>query len=142
LKKIEKIQKRALRYITNDYLCSYSELLEKCLLPTMYVQRSRSIAAEVFKMLNGIGPVYLQDMFKRKESVYSMRNSAMLTQPNFKTRKYGFSSIKYQGAKIWNGLPNEIKDANDMKTFKSLLMKWNGAKCFCSNCDMCKVSMI
>jgi hypothetical protein len=48
MKKIEKIQKRVLRYITNDYQASYSELLEKCSLPTMYVQRIRSLMIELF----------------------------------------------------------------------------------------------
>jgi hypothetical protein len=142
MKKIEKIQKRALRYVANDYSCSYIQLLDKCDLPTMYVQRMRFIMVEVYKVLNGIGPPYLQDMFDRKESVYKMKNNIELVQPHFRTQKYGFNSIRYQGAKVWNTLPNNIKDASNLSVFKPLVKKWSGAKCSCNSCDMCKLSMV
>ena len=142
MKKIEKIQKRALRYVTKDYTCPYIQLLDKCDLPTMYVQRMRFIMVEVYTVLNGIGPLYLHDMFDRKESVYIMKNNIELVQPQFRTQKYGFNSIRYQGAKIWNTLPNNIKDASNLSVFKALVKKWSGARCSCNSCDMYKLSMV
>ena len=40
-----------------------------------------------------------------------MRNENALTLPNFSSIKYGYNSFRYLGAKIWNHLPNVIKDS-------------------------------
>ncbi len=39
MKKIEKIQKHALRYVFSDFNASYSELLEKANRPLLYIHR-------------------------------------------------------------------------------------------------------
>jgi hypothetical protein len=41
---MEKIQERALRFIYNDYVLNYEELLEKAKMPSLKVRRLRSIA--------------------------------------------------------------------------------------------------
>ena len=43
---MEKIQERALRFIYNDYVLNYEELLEKSKMPSLKVRRLRSIAME------------------------------------------------------------------------------------------------
>ncbi len=53
MKKIEKIQKQALRYIFNDFNASYSELLEKGNRPLMYTHRLRRILSFVGKCIEG-----------------------------------------------------------------------------------------
>jgi hypothetical protein len=45
---MEKIQERALRFIYNDYVLNYEELLEKSKMPSLKVRRLRSIAIEKF----------------------------------------------------------------------------------------------
>ena len=142
MRRIEKVQKRALRCITNEYKCTYKELLHKCDIPLMYIQRMRSMMVEVFKVLNNVGPIYLKDMFNVKETNYAMRTRFLLLQPHFNTTKYGFNSICYQGAKTWNILTNDIKSASSLNVFKSLLKNWQGAICFCSSCDVCKLYMV
>ena len=42
------------------------------------------------------------------------------------TVKYSFNSVKYQGAKIWNALPNSIKSSHDLNEFQKFLP--NGTK--------------
>jgi hypothetical protein len=51
-KKLEKIQERALRFIYNDSESSYENLLEKSQLPSLRLRRLRSMAIEVFKIIN------------------------------------------------------------------------------------------
>ena len=36
------------------------------------------------------------------------------------------NSHRYQGSKIWNELPNDIKNATDHNLFKNLITNWNG----------------
>ena len=142
MKKIEKIQKRALRYITNNYASSYTDLLNACNIPPMFIQRVRFLMVEVYKILNLIGPLYLHDMYIRKETAYDMRNILALKLPIFNTKKYGLNSIRYQGAKLWNTLPNDIKRASSLSVFKSLVTQWDGATCSCNSCDTCNLSMV
>ena len=56
IRKIEKIQKRCLRIILNDYESDYETLLCNSNKPTMETQRLRTLAVEIFKTLNEINP--------------------------------------------------------------------------------------
>ena len=64
--KVEKIQKRALRVIMNDYESSYQDLLIKSGQPLMFVSRLRSIACEVYKSIHKLNPSFLHDQFVDK----------------------------------------------------------------------------
>jgi hypothetical protein len=48
---MEKIQERALRFIYNDNVLNYEELLEKSKMPSLKVRRLRRIAIETYKFL-------------------------------------------------------------------------------------------
>ncbi len=73
MKKLERIQKQALRYVYNNYSSSYEELLNKANRPTLYVQRLRSILSIVYKSLMKQGPIYVQDLFVVNEHTKSKR---------------------------------------------------------------------
>jgi hypothetical protein len=139
MKKIEKIQERALRYVFNDFNSSYSELRSKANRPLLYVQRLRSLVVEVYKILNNQSPAYLNDLFIIKESQYELRNILPLQQPKYNTMKYGLNSLAYQGASLWNTLDNDIKQANTLKELKNALLFWEGPQCNCTNCKFCSV---
>ena len=94
--KIEKIQKRALRVILNDYQSSYDELLDKIDQPLMYISRLRNIVMETFKSVNKINPPFMQDLFEVKENKYNLRGGILLDQPKFCTERYGIHTIGYQ----------------------------------------------
>ena len=51
LKKIENLQKRALRFIDNNYEISYEELLLKSDRATMNVNRIRILRTKIYKLL-------------------------------------------------------------------------------------------
>ena len=60
LKQIEKVQKRALKIIYNDFTNSYVNLRENANRPLMYVDRLRYIVIEIFKIYHGMSPIYLK----------------------------------------------------------------------------------
>ena len=57
--KIERIQERALRYICNDFTRSYNNLLDFSGFTTLFTQRIRMFAVEVFKCMNDLNPEYI-----------------------------------------------------------------------------------
>ena len=50
--KQERIQKRALRFLYNDYESEYEHLIVKANKPTIEVRKLRNLATEIFKTLN------------------------------------------------------------------------------------------
>jgi hypothetical protein len=48
---------RYLRFIYNDYVLNYEELLEKSKMPSLKVRRLRSIAIETFKIIHKESPI-------------------------------------------------------------------------------------
>ena len=59
--KIEKLNKRMLRVVCNDRISSYSDLLSRVNRPTMYVNRKKLLAEQVFKIIHDLSPPILPD---------------------------------------------------------------------------------
>ena len=136
--KIEKVHKKSLNVVLNDYLSPYHILLEKVKRPTMYVSRMKSIGLEVFKCLHKCSPTYITDMFSISASPYDTRGGIKLIQPRVNSTRNGLKSFRYQGAKIWNELPTSVKNTEDVSEFKYRLNEWPGPVCKCGSCELCK----
>ena len=63
LKKIENLQKRALRFLYNDYEILYEKLLLKSDRPIMNVNRLRKLCIEIYKTINNLSPEFMRDLF-------------------------------------------------------------------------------
>ena len=135
VKQMEKIQERALRFVFNDINSNYIDLLCKSKRSSLFVERQRMICIQVYKIVNGICPSYLHDLLETKETTYSLRDPYLLIQPRVNTVKHGLLSFRYHGAKIWNGLPANIKSASSIKVFKQLINAWSDTLCSCSFCS-------
>ena len=94
-KKVEQIQERALSFIYEDYSARYDELLSKSKLPSLKVRRMRSLAIEVYKVINKECPVYLQDLIHIKNNSYSSRYQNIAELPQVRTTSHGLQSFRY-----------------------------------------------
>jgi hypothetical protein len=135
MRKLERIQERALRYLLNDNTSSYDSLLSKSSMDTLHLKRLKSIACEVFKSLNDLNPIFMKRMFNLKDTEYDLRNTHILVQPKFDKMRYGKATFSYYGAHLWNLLPNDIKVCETLSNFKDILRMWDGPACQCSLCD-------
>ena len=63
----------------------------------------------------------MHDIFKIKTSHYPLRNSNGLQhyRPNQVT--FGSNSLRSLGPQIWNGLSNDIKSAENLNSFKTMI---------------------
>lgn len=121
INQLEKINCRALRFLYDDFDSTYTELLAKGNHRSISVLLMHTIATEVYKSLNGMSPDYMVNVFRRTNHQYNVRNQHGLIQPSFSTMKYGFNTFSYLGAKIWNNLPNNVKEAGSLDVFKNRL---------------------
>ena len=68
LKKIENLQKRALRFLHNDYEISYEELLLKSDRATININRLRILCTEIYKTINNLNPDFMRGLFSLREN--------------------------------------------------------------------------
>ena len=136
LSKLENIQKRALRFVLDDYQSGYNDLLQNANVPGIKIMLLRYLAIEVFKCINEINPAYLNAMFIRKECPYALRDSSTLMRPKVNLTQYGLKSFRSYGAKIWNHFPVSYKARISLSEFKTLIKSWDGPKCKCSVCAL------
>ena len=132
--RIEKIQEKAPRFLYDDHISSYEELLcksEKC---TMHVNRLRYLCIEIFKTVNQVNSEFMQNIFETRTSNRPSRcqNDLQHYRPNQTT--FGSNSRRSLGPHIWNLLPEDIKSAENLVKFKRLIKSWDGATCRCNVC--------
>ena len=126
--KLQIFQNRAARVITGaDYRMPISELLSKLGWFSHKKKRNKLKVLMMFKIMNGMTPAYLEDIFTRNigRSVYNLRISRRdLDLPVVKTDNYR-NSFAYTGAKVRNALPEEMKYEKSMRAFKQKLESLN-----------------
>ncbi len=146
---IEKIQKRSLRFVLNDFTSEYGILMEKSSFwrshgevmekSTFYLEKLRQLHVETYKATNGLAPVYVWDIFQRKIHVhsYSLRDTNTLSLCKFNTIKYGKLSLRYEASNISNKLPPSVKCVQCLDDFKKSTKTWKGPLCMCGSCMLC-----
>ena len=139
--KLEKINRRALRIVFDDHESSYSHLLLMAGQHNLYTIRRNTIALEVFKCIRKLNPPFLHDTFQSQHHHYDTRQFDQLEPPITRTNSYGTLSFRFEGAKIWNSLPIEIKCSETIETFKSALRALPPLMCNC-NMNACVICII
>ena len=64
--KIENLQKRALRFLYDDFEASYEDLLSKGGKSKTNVRRLRTLCVKIYKTLNDLNPSFMNNIFKLK----------------------------------------------------------------------------
>ena len=66
------------------------------------------------------------ELFKqRNEQHYDLRKNSQFTIPPIRTVYHGSESISFLGPKIWNILPDRLKNVNSIEAFKMQIKKGN-----------------
>ena len=115
--KLQKLQNRAARVILQaNCEVNSSLLLETLKWDKLSLRRRKQKAIMMFKSLNGLAPVYLQDLFSERHT--DMRDSLpKLNLPKPRT-DYLKRSFRYSGALLWNSLPENIRAIRSIGQFK------------------------
>ena len=143
--KMEKLQRRALRIVFNDYIAPYQQLLLKANVNSLYVSRIKSIVIESYKCIKNTNPSFLHDLIIKKNTGYDLRDQNIAILPKVTTTTYGLNSFNFEASKIWNSLPNVIKekiDAEKPDEFMNEVYKWPGPTCSCGNCILCQINLM
>ena len=117
--KLQKLQNRAARVIQQaNCEVNSSLLLETLKWDKLSLRRRKQKAKMMFKSLNGLAPVYLQDLFSERHTDYDMRDSLRkLNLPNPRTN-YLKPSFGYSGALLWNSLAKNIRRLDQLGSLR------------------------
>ncbi len=124
IRQLQLIQNTAARILTRTRTSEHLTPVRRSLhwLPVTF-RIDFKVLLLVYKPLNGLGPKYTADMLAEYKPNRPLRSvgSSQLEIPRVHT-KQGESTFSYFATRSWNQLPEEIRCAKTLATFKSRLI--------------------
>lgn len=131
IKNMQKIQNRAMRTILKCDFMTPKNYMLSCLGWLSIAQRIKFNAiVMIFKIKKGLVPNYLSNEVNYVHNISNrtLRNSQDFRLPNFRldiTR----NSIFYEGLKLFNNLPNHLKEIESQNVFKNKCKQYIMSSC-------------
>ena len=124
LDKLQRVQNWAARLVTcnNKYTHITPILRELHWLP-IKARIEYKIILLTYKSLKGLAPYYLRPLLSSYAPERMLRSSAknLLQTPMARTKAYGERSFSVAAPKLWNNLPDTIKNIDSLDSFKKNL---------------------
>ena len=76
------------------------------------------LATEMLKVKNNIALKIMKELLAPKMSLYDLRNNNSFKIRRVNSVRNGNESVTYLGPKIWDLVPNEIKEFESLNAFK------------------------
>ena len=125
---IIKFQKRAARSILDKPIETPSEELFAELKWMTFPERVMyQKAILMYKIMHNLTPAYLTNMFTFSKEVHdrTLRSTAdnllYIPKPNIEHYR---NSLAYSGSKIWNSIPNHLRNAVSLQQFRKGYLEW------------------
>ena len=134
--KTDRLHERSLRIVYSDKTSHFSKLLEKYGFISIHYQNIRQLAMEMFQVSKGLCPETVKGLFQfRYDIPCNLRQRSQFHIPPVRTVFSGTGSIKYLGPKIWELIPDEMKELESLQEFKRAIKLW---KLTSYPCRLCK----
>ena len=89
----------------------------------------------MFKVSKGLCPEIVKGLFQFRYDIrYNLRQRSQFHIPPVRTVFSGTESIKYLGPKIWELIPDEMKELESLWEFKRAIKLWKPTSCPCRLC--------
>ena len=134
--KINKLHERALRLVYDDRQSTFEELLNIDKSVTIHHRNLQVLATELYKVHHGLVPELMNDIFKKRNVTYNFRKNSTFETRNINSIYYGSETISFLDAKIWERLPSNIKDSENLNNAKSNIKSWKPENCPCRLCRL------
>ena len=108
-KKINNLHEGVLRLIYCDHSSDSQELLQRDNSVTIHQKNIQALAIMIYKVVNNIAPTIVSELFSFSNINYNLRSGSQFHQPSANRVWNGQETISYLGPKIWNMVPEEMK---------------------------------
>ena len=123
-----KFQKRAARLILDkDLETPSAELFAELKWLTFPERVKFQKAVMMFKTMNNLNPPYIKNLFKFTNEIHdrclrsASDNLLYIPKPNCELYR---NSLAYSGSKIWNSIPQDVKNSDSVAIFKNRYLDW------------------
>jgi len=119
---LEKVQRRALRLVTDQGHMPYETKLQALGLPTLEARRRRGDLLEVFKILNGFSFLKVDEFFSHVQDRHELKtrsytnDNLVMEKCTLNVRKNFFSCRVIND---WNSLPKHVRESCTINEFKN-----------------------
>ena len=115
---IEKIQRRALRWIFNDYNYSHSvtTMLRSLGWPTLQYRRKRMRLSLLYKCINNLIALKIPHYFTLNPTLSRIHHQLSYNFSNIRTDSY-INSYFPRTIREWNALPSHVIESTSLNTF-------------------------
>ena len=130
-KRINSIHKRSLRISYGDTVSTFEELLVKDNSVSIHQRNLQILATEIFKVFKNISPTILNDIFEPRVSSYNLRANSYFETRKVTSVHHGTESLSFLGPKIWDLIPLDIRQSENVKSFKEKIKRCSFLACPC-----------
>ena len=97
---------------------------------TIHQRNLQLLATEIFKLKSGLAPEIVTEVFEIQNPAYNFCSEAThFKKENVKKTNYGIQSVRYLEPKIWDMVPNNIKNCSSLNKFKNSIKSWKPNEC-------------
>ena len=104
------------------------------LMHLLHQKNLQLLATEIFKPKTGVSPELMNDIFHFVERPYNLRSDYTLKRKRDHTIYHGSENLFFLAPKLWDLLPNSIKNSASLKEFKTKINTWAFEGCPCRIC--------
>ena len=132
--KINRLQERCLHIMYSDKTSFFEKLLENDGSVTIQTRNLRTLATEMFKVYKNLSPAIIADFFHVRQNNRNLRNGSYFAIPNVKSVYHETESLSILGPRIWNLVPNKLKQLVNILAFKKEFKEWKPKSWTCRLC--------
>ena len=115
--KINSTHERALRITYNDRKSCFEELLRKVNTVSIHHRNLQRLATEIIKIKNNMAPEILNETLQNRTSSYNLRKNSSFYVRKVHSVYHGTESLSFLGPKIWELVPEDIKQQKSLNIF-------------------------
>ena len=126
---VSRLQKRAARIVKGefDYVnIRGTDLMNDLGWQSIDTRKKYFLSSLMYKTIHGQAPIWLSNNVlmanenHNRSTRYASNQNVVVPKPNYEIFR---KSFQYQGSMVWNGLPPQLKEANNLNSFKYLYKK-------------------
>ena len=116
--KVNRTHKRALRITYKDMRSDFDTLLLRDNAVPIHIKNLQLLMTEIYKTKWELNPSFMKEIFVEKRSPYGLRSCHNLLLPQARTTCCGLETISFLGSRLWQALPNDMKQSDTLSSFK------------------------
>ena len=135
--KINHFHEHLLRTVYTYSKSSFKNLLKKDNSFTVDHTNFQSLATKLSKVKENISnTIIMKDILQTKTLTYNLMLQTDFMRTFVNTSRFGLNTLHYFASKVWNIVPSDIKNANNLHIFENKKGIWEHEEC---NCDLCRL---